>query len=79
MSVLEETAVGDDIRNEGAGPGLTTRGADRRGVTAISPPPFQTREGLVLVERRSCCEHRANWIHEFTMNTAGDGTTNTEP
>lgn len=68
----------DDIRNEGMGPGLHMRGVDRRGVTAIAPPPFQTREGWVLVERRSCCERRANWIHEFTMNTAGDGTTTTE-
>ncbi|MBS1139299.1 MAG: hypothetical protein H6R13_752 [Proteobacteria bacterium] len=67
--------MGNENLNERA---LHSRGKDRRGVTRISPPPFYTREGKVLVERRSPCERRSNWIREFSLDTAGDGSTNTE-
>lgn len=70
--------MGNEIQNEGPQRTLRSRGKDRRGVTRISPPPFYTREGKVLVERRSPCERRATWIREFSLDTAGDGSTNTE-
>lgn len=71
--------MGSDTLNEHPERKLHSRGKERRGVTRISPPPFYTREGKVLVERRSPCERRSTWIREFSLDTAGDdGATNTE-
>ena len=71
--------MGNDTLNQHPERKLRPRGRDRRGVTRISPPPFYTREGMVLVERRSPCERRSTWIREFSLDTADDdGTTNTE-
>lgn len=68
----------DDLQDKSDVPPLRPRGMDRRGTTHIGPPPFQTHEGLVVVERRSVIERRANWIHEFSLDTADSGSTNLE-
>jgi hypothetical protein len=70
--------MGNDTPNEHPARQLRPRGKDRRGVTRISPPPFYTREGKVMVERRAHCERRSTWIREFFLDTAGDGVTNSE-
>ncbi|MBP5986804.1 MAG: hypothetical protein KA538_06415 [Azonexus sp.] len=43
------------------------RGPDRRVSTRIGPPPYQTNEGAVLVDRRSQIDRRATWIREFSL------------
>lgn len=44
------------------------RGKDRRTRTSIEPPPFMTREGLIVVERRSPFDRRATWVREFSLD-----------
>lgn len=44
------------------------RGPDRRVSTRISPPPYRTSEGAVLVDRRSQIDRRATWIREFSLD-----------
>ncbi|HMT81765.1 MAG TPA: hypothetical protein PKD66_15455 [Azonexus sp.] len=50
-----------------------TRGADRRCNTLVSSPPFYTREGKILSERRSPIDRRANWIREFSLDSGDNG------
>ena len=46
------------------------RGTDRRSNTLVSLPPFYSREGKILAERRSPMDRRANWIREFSLGAA---------
>jgi hypothetical protein len=45
------------------------RRADRRVCTHILPPPYETRVGRVLTDRRSAMDRRASWIREFSLET----------
>ena len=45
------------------------RRADRRVCTHISPPPYETRDGRVMTDRRSAFDRRASWIREFSLET----------
>lgn len=49
------------------------RGADRRVSTHISPPPYETRDGVVLTDRRSAIDRRASWIREYSLETSLGG------
>lgn len=51
-------------------PAQRKRGADRRSNTLVSLPPFYSREGKILEERRSPIDRRANWIREFSLDSA---------
>jgi hypothetical protein len=44
------------------------RGKDRRSRTSVEPPPFMTRNGLVMVERRSPFDRRSSWVREFSLD-----------
>ena len=46
------------------------RCAERRVNTHIKPPPYETRDGLVLIDRRSTFDRRASWIREFSLETS---------
>ena len=46
------------------------RRADRRVCTQIAPPPYETRDGMVLTDRRSSFDRRASWIREFSLETS---------
>lgn len=46
---------------------LQIRGADRRVNKIVSPPPFQTRFGLIEAERRSPFDRRAAWLREYAL------------
>lgn len=59
-------------------PSQRMRGADRRSNTLVSLPPFYTREGKILVERRSPIDRRANWIREFFLDVAEHALTKTK-
>lgn len=48
--------------------GKQRRGPDRRACKLMRPPPYQTREGIVTVDRRSQIDRRANWIREYALN-----------
>ena len=45
------------------------RRTDRRICTHIAPPPYETRDGKVLIDRRSAIDRRASWIREFSLET----------
>jgi hypothetical protein len=45
---------------------------DRRTCTHIAPPPYETRDGKVLIDRRSSFDRRASWIREFSLETLPD-------
>lgn len=47
---------------------LQKRRADRRLCTQIAPPPYETRHGRVLKDRRSAIDRRASWIREFSLD-----------
>lgn len=40
---------------------------DRRACTQLMPPPFDTRVGVVAVERRSPLDRRAQWIRQYSL------------
>ena len=46
------------------------RCADRRVCTHIAPPPYETRQGRVMNDRRSAIDRRASWIREFSLETS---------
>jgi hypothetical protein len=46
------------------------RGADRRVCTQLAPPPYHTRDGKVLNDRRSAFDRRATWIRECSLDTS---------
>jgi hypothetical protein len=46
------------------------RRAERRVCTHIAPPPYETRNGKVLTDRRSAIDRRASWIREFSLETS---------
>ncbi|MFZ2973480.1 MAG: hypothetical protein WA049_12640 [Ferribacterium limneticum] len=48
------------------------RCADRRVCTRIAPPPYETRDGRVMTDRRSAIDRRASWIREFSLETSPD-------
>ncbi|MDP2882702.1 MAG: hypothetical protein Q8N89_14125 [Azonexus sp.] len=48
------------------------RQADRRACTHIAPPPYETRDGRVMTDRRSAIDRRASWIREFSLETSPD-------
>ena len=54
-------------------PAQRKRGADRRCNILVSSPPFYTREGKILSERRSPIDRRANWIREFSLDSGDNG------
>lgn len=63
---------------DAARPGRRT---DRRLSTGITSPPYDTRDGMVLSDRRSPIDRRATWIREFSLEAVanpGDPTTNLE-
>jgi hypothetical protein len=45
------------------------RRSERRVCTHIAPPPYQTRNGMVLTDRRSAMDRRSTWIREFSLET----------
>ena len=45
------------------------RRAERRTSKAVVPPPYETRNGMVLTDRRSSLDRRASWISEFSLET----------
>lgn len=45
------------------------RRAERRASKAVAPPPYETRDGIVLTDRRSSLDRRASWIREFFLET----------
>jgi hypothetical protein len=45
------------------------RRSERRVRTHVEPPPYQTREGQVLSDRRSAFDRRSTWIREFSLET----------
>jgi len=45
------------------------RRADRRICKDIAPPPYETRNGWVLTDRRLSFDRRASWIREFSLET----------
>jgi hypothetical protein len=59
----------NDMPQEQAGEAAhRPREMDRRVSKLIAPPPYETREGLVAIDRRSQIDRRANWIREFSLN-----------
>ena len=46
------------------------RRADRRVCKYVAPPPYETREGQVMNDRRSAIDRRASWIREFSLETS---------
>jgi hypothetical protein len=46
------------------------RRTERRSTTRIAPPPYYTREGKVLTDRRSLTDRRATWIREFSLESS---------
>lgn len=66
------------MQSDPSQPAQRKRGNDRRCNTLVSLPPFYSREGKILTERRSPLDRRANWIREFSLDTADHGATNTE-
>ncbi|MBL8449340.1 MAG: hypothetical protein JNM32_05380 [Dechloromonas sp.] len=44
------------------------RGADRRSGKNVSAPPYSTREGLVMEDRRSHIERRSCWVRSFGID-----------
>ncbi|MBK7898124.1 MAG: hypothetical protein KA603_09585 [Azonexus sp.] len=44
------------------------RGTDRRSGKNVSAPPYSTREGLVLEDRRSHLERRACWVRSIAID-----------
>ncbi len=67
----------DTTQGVAASPPQRTRGADRRGNKLVSSPPFYTREGKILTERRTPIDRRANWIREFSVDTIDNGSSKT--
>lgn len=43
------------------------RGTERRLRTRMSPPPYRTTEGIVLLDRRSYIDRRSSWIRDFSI------------
>jgi hypothetical protein len=68
----------DDPNQSDPPAGHRARGADRRSNTVVSSPPFESKEGTILTERRSPIDRRANWIREFSLDAADNGATKTE-
>jgi hypothetical protein len=33
----------------------------------MSPPPYRTAEGIVLLDRRSYIDRRSSWIRDFSI------------
>lgn len=59
----------NDMPQEQAGEAAhRPREMDRRVSKLIAPPPYETSEGLVAIDRRSQIDRRANWIREFSLN-----------
>ena len=68
----------DDTKQSTPPPVHRTRGTDRRCNKTFSLPPFYSREGKILAERRSPIDRRANWIREFPLDAADNGPTKKE-
>ena len=58
------------MENKMSGAACQQRHADRRVSTYIGPPPYETRDGRVLTDRRSALDRRASWIREFSLETS---------
>ncbi len=65
--------MANDSQSDLLQPAQRKRGADRRCNTLVSSPPFYTREGKILSERRSPIDRRANWIREFSLDSGDNG------
>lgn len=46
------------------------RRAERRVCTQVAPPPYETRDGRVMNDRRSAIDRRASWIREYSLETS---------
>lgn len=44
------------------------RGTDRRSGRNVSAPPYSTRDGLVMEDRRSHLERRSCWVRSFAID-----------
>jgi hypothetical protein len=49
------------------------RAGDRRSGKPMTPPPYQTIDGLILVDRRSQQDRRASWLREFSLDFGFSG------
>lgn len=65
--------MANDSQSDLLQPAQRKRGTDRRCNTLVSSPPFYTREGKILSERRSPIDRRANWIREFSLDSGDNG------
>jgi len=60
--------MNDTPQDKAGEAGHRPRDKDRRVIKLIAPPPYETSDGLVAVDRRSQIDRRANWIREFALN-----------
>ncbi len=56
------------MNSDSPAPKQRARNGDRRNGSRVGPPPYYTREGKVLVDRRSHCDRRGTWIREFSLD-----------
>lgn len=59
--------VQDKLKERSAGLSSVSRKVDRRYCTQLAPPPYSTREGVILDDRRCYLDRRAAWLKEFFM------------
>ncbi len=60
------------VNTESTSPPMRVRGSDRRDGSRVGPPPYYTREGKILQDRRSHFDRRGTWIRGFSLDT-GNG------
>lgn len=50
-----------------ANAGVCSRARDRR-LCKNTQPPYQTIDGLVTVDRRTCLDRRSSWLREYSLD-----------
>jgi len=48
------------------------RGIERRVCTRLLPPPYLTKDGVVLMDRRTYLDRRAAWIRDFQIDQGSE-------
>jgi hypothetical protein len=64
--------MNDKPQDYADGAGKRRRGPERRASKLMTPPPYETYNGIVTVDRRSAVDRRATWIREFSLETFPD-------